>query len=352
MNRRICVILLLACASLACSKAQAFSFSLDSIAAMGKFPRFIVNTYRWGDVFFNGYDTTYVKPSGYKFNAKIISESWNDLYGFILPNDRYVFMRSDPSTSAGLYLTYLAVSAGYDVNVSKLFGGVDRSRQRFRFGFNCMLFGAELYVIRNDVGSTIRRFGNRKDPMHLKVPFNAIDNYTWGLDAYYFFNHKRYSEAASFNFSRIQTRSQGAFYTGFSIYTQKLNFDFSGLPSDMRDMLPDDWHSYRYAVNTHNYAVRLGYGYNWVFSPRWVLGVSESPVIGVRRGYINSDIKKTSFSLYNRAKLALVWNSPDNRFFFGAQGKCEIAIVNDKRTTYASALLSGEAAFGVRFNLW
>lgn len=352
MSRRVCIILFLAIASLGLTKAEAFSFSLDSIAAMGKFPRFVVNTYRWGDVFFNGYDTTYVKPSGYKFNAKITSETWNDMYGFILPNDRYMFMRSSPSTSAGIYLTYLAVSAGYDVNMSKLFGGVDRSRQRFRFGFNCMLFGAELYVIRNDVGSVIRRFGERREPMRLKVPFNGINNYTWGLDAYYFFNHKRYSESASFNFSRVQTRSQGAFYTGFSIYTQKLNFDFSGLPADMRALLPDEWDGYRYSVNTHNYAVRIGYGYNWVFSPRWVLGVSESPVIGVRRGYVNSDIKKTSFSLYNRAKLALVWNSSDNRLFFGAQGKFDLAIVNDKRTTYAGVVLSGEAVFGVRFNLW
>ena len=30
--------------------------NLDSIAAWGKFPRFCINTYRWGDRFFNGYD--------------------------------------------------------------------------------------------------------------------------------------------------------------------------------------------------------------------------------------------------------------------------------------------------------
>lgn len=55
-------------------------------------------------------------------------------------------MTSDNSTSAGLYLTYLAVSVGYDINLSKILGGVDRSRKRFRFGFNCMLFAAEFYM--------------------------------------------------------------------------------------------------------------------------------------------------------------------------------------------------------------
>ena len=42
-------------AFLSCGSAQALSFNLDSIAEWGKFPRFVVNTYRWGDKFFNGY---------------------------------------------------------------------------------------------------------------------------------------------------------------------------------------------------------------------------------------------------------------------------------------------------------
>lgn len=32
---------------------KALSFALDSVAEWGKFPRFCVNTYRWGDRFFN-----------------------------------------------------------------------------------------------------------------------------------------------------------------------------------------------------------------------------------------------------------------------------------------------------------
>lgn len=352
MSRKFVVILLFMVSLLSPVGAGALSFNLDSIAEWGKFPRFVVNTYRWGDVFFNGYDTTYVKSTGYKFNAKITTESWTDGYRFVLPNDKYIYMQSEPSTSAGLYLTYLAVSAGYDVNISKLLGGVDRSRQRLRFGFNCMLFAAEFYVVKNDVGTRIKRFGDEHKPLHLNLGFNAINNYTWGVDAYYFFNHKRYSEAATFNFSRVQKRSQGAFYTGFSIYTQKLDFDFKGLPEDLREQLPPNWADYRYNVNTHNYAVRFGYGYNWVFAPKWVLGVSESPTIGVRKGFVNSDIEKVSFSLYNRLKLSVVWNSPDNRFFFGALGKFDVAIVNDETTTYAGGVLSGEAVFGIRFNLW
>lgn len=350
LTRIYTLLLILAAALFFSPGASAISFALDSIAEWGKFPRFVVNTYRWGDKFFNGYDTTFVKGTGYKFNAKITTDSWLDGYQFVLPNNKEIFMRSDPSTSAGVYLTYLAVSAGYDVNVSKLLTGKDSSRRRFRFGFNCMLFAAELYFIKNDGGTTIKRFGDRKHPHKLNLDFNGINNTTWGVDAYYFFNHKRYSEAASFNFSRIQRKSQGAFYTGFSIYTQKLDFDFNSLPQAMKEQLPETWPEYHYRVNTHNYALRLGYGYNWVFARNWLLGVSESPIIGVRKGFVNSDIEKVSFSMYNRLKLSVVWNS--GRWFFGAVGKFDVAIVNDQRTTYAGGVLSGEAVFGCRFNLW
>ncbi len=347
--RRLFTAFALLVAFLAPQQSEAISFALDSIAEWGKFPRFCVNTYRWGDKFFNGYDTTYVRGTGYKFNAKITTDSWLDGYNFRLPDNTQIFMRTDPSTSLGFYLTYLAVSVGYDVNLNKYFGGPDRNRERWRFGFNCMLFAAEAYIVKNNVGATIKKFGMEKN---LDLPFNGIDNYTWGIDAYYFFNHKRYSEAATFSYSRVQRRSQGAFYTGFSIYTQKLNFDFSTLPSSLRELLPEHWTDYKYRVNTHNYALRVGYGYNWVFAPKWVLGVSESPIIGIRKGYVNSDIEKVSLSLYNRLKLSVVWNSANGRFFAGGVCKFDVAIVNNQRTTYAGGVLSGEAVFGVRFNIW
>ena len=333
MKRLRLFLILLSAVIASSTAAHAFSFNLDSIAAMGKFPRFVVNTYRWGDKFFNGYDTTYVQATPYKF---------------LLPENKNIFMRSDPSTSVGVYLTYLAVSAGYDVNLSKLFTGVDRSRQRLRFGFNCMLFAAEAYMIKNDVGTTIKRFGDRHNK--LDIPFDGINNTTWGIDAYYFFTHKQYSEAASFNFSRIQKRSHGSFYTGFSIYTQNLDFDFSKLPDELKAQLPTYWPDDHYRVDTHNYAIRVGYGYNWVFAPKWVFGVSESPIIGVRKGYVQSVDEKVSFSMYNRLKLSVVWNS--GRWFFGAVGKFDVAIVNDRNTTYAGGVLSGEAVFGFRFNIW
>ena len=69
---------------------------------MGKFPRFVVNTYRWGNEFFNGYDTTYVQGTGYKFSAKITADSWMDGYSFVLslPRRSVSMSRTLPYRSA------------------------------------------------------------------------------------------------------------------------------------------------------------------------------------------------------------------------------------------------------------
>ena len=329
---------------------SAFSFNLDSIAAMGKFPNFIVKTYRWGDTFFNGYDTVYVQPTGYKFNAKLLSSYRQDGYRFLIPERKFMKMEGEPISTIGAQLTYLAVSAGYDWNVKQLLTGQQQAFHEYRFGFSCMLFSAEFYATTNKVETRITRFGDYRTPAHYDLPFHGVNNFTWGIDAYYFFNHKRYSQAAAFNFSRVQKKSQGAWYTGVSYYNQDLNFDFTELPPHLRNQLPASWEDYHYRVQTRNYAVLVGYGYNWVFAPKWLFAVSESPIIGIRRGRVNTTYQKTSFSLYNRLRGSVVWNN--NHWFAGLTANFDIAIVNEKKTTYAGTTINTQLSVGYRFNLW
>lgn len=350
----IACVLVLMLGALATPSAKAISFNLDSIAAWGKFPKFCIGVYRWGDKFFNTYDTTYVEGTGMKFNVKLTADSWLDYYRFVLPNDngvkfdnRFIDLISRPSTSVGVHLTYLAVSIGYDINLSSLFHGVKVGRQRYQFGFNCALFGFEAYKEINNVGTRMTRFGARK---HLDIPYDGMHSDSWGLDLYYFFNNKRYSQAAAFSYSRIQKKSQGSWYVGLSVYSQNYDFDFSNLEEPYKSMLPTEWENNHFITHTQNYGIRFGYGYNWVFAKHWLLAATISPTVGLKHGFTNSSIKKTSFSLYNRAKISLVWNG--GRWFAGVIGSADTAVVSDRQTTFLGNNISIAAAAGWRFNLW
>lgn len=330
---------------------RAISFDLDSIAAWGKFPRFCVNTYRWGDHFFNGYDTIYVTGTGYKFNVKAKSNSWIDYYNFDLPNDMRMRMTSQPSTTAGLWLTYMAVSVGYDKNFSNIFGWSGHAKEQFTFEFNCSLFACNLYYINNKSSMDISRFGRRGATYNPDITFHGATSRVFGLDAYYFFNHKKYSQGAAFSFSRVQHKSQGSFFAGFSYSNQDWRFDFSGLPEYMKASLPSDWMDYVYTARTRNYAVKVGYGYNWVIAPGWCICMHASPVFGIKKGYINNpNIEKNTFALSSVGKLSVVWNH--NRWFAGLVGNLNFDLIYDKASTFENGTGSLTISAGYRFNLW
>jgi len=351
LSARILITVVALCAAFAApQRAAAFPLSIDSIAEMGRFPRLCRDVYRWGERFFNGYDSAYVARTYTSFSIKANSESWNDIYNFDLPDNKRIRIVSEPATSAGISLSYLAVSIGYDINVSRFFGGPDRKRKRFNFGFNCSLLAVEYYNIHNDGGTHITRFGDKHATERMHIDFTGIDTHTQGFDAYLFFNQKRYSQAAAFNFGRYQLRSQGSFFAGISYFHNSYNFDFSGLPEEMRDQLPQDWDNYAYHVNTDNFCFRIGYGYNWVLNRHWLIGISESPVLGLQNGRITGNTRPRSASLSNRLKISIVWNN--KRWFAGIIGHADQGLIYNKKQAFINSDLSFNAYFGYRFNLW
>lgn len=331
--------------------SQALSLALDSIATWGKFPRFCINTYRWGDKFFNGYDTTYVSGTGYKFNIKIKTDSWNEYSSFYFYNDTRMKMQTDPCTQVGLWLTYLAVSIGYDKNVSHFFSGKDIERERFVFQFNCSLLAAEFYYYTNNVVNMITEFKNKNNRQKVRYAFDGVNNKSMGVETYYFFNHKKYSQGAAFSFSRIQKKSAGSFFSGLSISMLDYNFDFNKLPDYLKSQLPDNWDSYNYKISNNTYAIKLGYAYNWVFAKNWLLGVSISPTIGFR--YENAKDKEhpdINFSFNGKNKLSVIYNN--DKWFAGVIGRHEFGIINGKQHSLLNTIIGIEASVGWRFNLW
>lgn len=346
------IFFILAAMAVAPQKSHAVSFALDSIAEWGKFPRFCINVYRWGDKFFNSYDSTYVQGSGKRWNIKLKGDSWVDVYDFRFATDDYrMSMLSRPSTTTGFHLSYMAVSIGYDMNISKYFGGSEEARKRFDFQFNCSLFAAEFQYYTNDIGTTIRRMGMPGEVEHTSIPFSGINTNMWQLSLYYFFNHKHYSQGAAFFYSKIQQRSSGTMFAGLTFSGEQFHFNFSELNNNERPRLPDSWDN-NYNVRNKNYGLKVGYAYNWVFHRGWTLGTSLAPVVGLRKGYINIPGEDgNSFFLSGQARLSLIYNLK-KRWFFGVVGRADSDLIYDKEHSLLASDVSVEMSIGYRFDLW
>ncbi|MDE5720506.1 MAG: DUF4421 domain-containing protein [Paramuribaculum sp.] len=340
---RLILLIILAAAT---AEAPALTFDFDSIAAKGPVPKFFVGAYRWVDRTFNGTDTAYVRSTGYKWNVKVRSSNWSDFNSFYFDRNHEMNMHSPFCSSIGADIQFMAVALGYDINLSRLTGGKDRSKSKFNFEFSSGLVSGRIYSINNTDGMTITSFGDLKN---LDTPYKGINSTIWGIEAICVINPRRYSNSAAFSFGKIQLRSQGSWLVGLAFQSQKLDFDFSSLPDDIHQWLPEKWQGMRYATDGINIGVSGGYGYNWVPRRNWTIGVQAIIIPSLNYGYVNTDRKQYSFRMNHRLNLGAVWNH--DRWFIGVTAKLDASLIY-----YYSTLVNGltniEAKAGWRFNLF
>lgn len=325
----------------------AFSWDIDSIARKGSFLRFCANTYKWADNFFNGSDTTYVQSAGYKMNVKLRTSSWSDLNEFYFDGNDQIRLCSPTTATVGFDVAYMAIALGYDVNINKLFGAVDRTKSRFNFDFSSALISGRFYRIKNDYGMNLTSIGEQQN---INYFFKDVATSTWGIDVFCYFNSKRYSNAAATNFGKIQRKSQGSFIAGFAIQHSKMDFDFSTLPDNLKSNLPESWRNKHYYADGNTFGIAGGYGFNWVPKQKFNIGVIGIIIPGLNFGHLNSETKSYSFRINYRCSLSASYNH--KRWFAGIVAKSDLAKIYSVHSTLTNAQWSVEAKVGWRFNIW
>ncbi|MDE6392735.1 MAG: DUF4421 domain-containing protein [Muribaculaceae bacterium] len=325
---------------------RAFSFSADSIAAMGRFPAFCVNVYRNVDRFINSTDSAYVCPSGYAMNVKLRSAGWTDFNSFYFDGDDQIRLHLPFTATVGCEAAFMGLSLGYDISVNRLFGAVDRAKLRINFEFSSALLAGRFYSMRNADGMRLSYLAGSRD---IDCYFNGMETDTWGLEAFYFFNSRKYSYAAATTYGRIQKKSQGSFITGLAYQHQKLDFDFSRLPESLKPSLPEEWRNLRYAADGDSFSIAGGYGFNWVPRQKYNVGIIAVVMPTLNYGFLNSARRNYSFRINYRLTMSAIYNH--DRWFGGVVVKSDLANIYSRHSTLTSALWVIEAKIGWRFNI-
>lgn len=310
------------------------------------FPKFCVDVYNWGDRTFNRYDTTYVVGTGKNWKVMTRSYNWMESYAMIFSPESYLRLRSNPYSDLGAYLCFMAVSVGYTGNMNAIAAGTKSKRNTFNFNFCCALFSATLNYSKTSGGARLTHFGDY--PHHnLNYKFDAISQKTLSGAVYYFFNHRRYSQAAAYSFSKYQLKSAGTWLGGLSFSHQRIDMDFSELPDDMMSHLPSL--KPRYNFHYTDYDLLGGYAYNWVLKPRkWLINGTVMPSIGYKHAYEGTtDGHRNMFSLNGRAMVSGVYN---HRSLFAAlQANFEGHFFFTSDYTFFNSIESISLVVGARF---
>lgn len=318
----------------------------DTSIIYPKFLGFCVGVYNWADRTFNTYDSLYVKGTGKRWKAIVKNENWADSYAFNFRHNMPMRFMGDIYCNLGFYLQYMAVSVGYTLDMSNIIGNKPMLHKKFSAGFSCSLFSVEGYYRENTGGSYLRTFGDYNKGHLFKEEFPGISMIDYGVDAYYFFNHKKYSQGAAYSFSKLQVRSAGSAIIGFNYGYRDITIDLTTLPEKLLPFLKIPPTKYRFHYN--NFCVMAGYGYNLVFAKNWIYNITAIPAIGLNRCFDDSlEGKQDMLSLEITGRTSLTWNI-DN-FFLGVQLQFDGSWYRSSDYSLFSSVENASVSVGVRF---
>ena len=306
------------------------------------------NSIQWYNHTFNDYDTTYVASIGKLWKITVKNENWIDDYDCRpLPNTLFSF-HSGVTSLIGAYLSVAGITLGYSVDVDRLFGNKPDNK-KFELSFNCALFTVEYWrtVNRGKMYLKVRDL-EEKETYRIR-DFEGFYRRSWGLNAYYFFNHRRYAQAAAYSFSKVQRRDAGSPLVGFNITHQ--NFSF-------KQDLVTDWEAMGFAQDEQgdetlfdytDFCLSGGYAYNWVLGEKWLLNGTALVHAGVKHAHSasTSDGGGNFFSLNSKLRASALYRH--RGFFISAQGYLDTRFFNTGRYHFRSFLVDFALVTGICF---
>lgn len=275
---------------------------------------------------FNAIDTSYISPNLYNLAFMLEHSTWYEHYRLGNNNRNHPKRLSfSPTlgTKLGVYFGWRWIFLGYTFDIEDLFGDNKDKPKKKEMSLNIYSskFGVDLYYRKTGSDFKLRSYEgfDLNDPSLKDIHFDGLQSSIRGLNAYWIFNHKKFSYPAAYSQSTNQRRSAGSFMAGFSYSQHRIYFDYAKLPSAILDRLSP---SMKFShIKYSDYSLGFGYGYNWVFAKNWVSNLSLLPGIGYKKSRIDDNdfkteswIKDINFDLITRA--GIVYNN--SKYFVGA----------------------------------
>lgn len=318
----------------------------DTTVRYPRFLKFCLNVYKWADKTFNSYDTTYVEGTGRRWKARLLCDNWNDSY-YINPGKKLpIRVISDPYSNIGAYIQYMAVSIGYSLDLNSIIAKNTARHRKLEYTFSCARFNIEGHWWQNYGRSFIRTFGDYHDGRIIKEPFDGVRLNNLEIYGYYFFNNRKYSQGASYNFSKFQRKSAGSAIIGLGYSNTNISLDLNLLPDDLKPYLSINPDIYKF--HYRSYYLISGYGFNWVWNKHFLFNASVFPGIGVNFMYAdNSSGQDENLAMNVRAMSSITYNLKD--FFVCGVVKFDGSWYISDSNTLFSSVQNAQVSVGLRF---
>ena len=285
---------------------------------------------------FNTYDTTYIEPQHYKFQAMLQMSSMFQQFTLYQDDVHKLSLSPDVNTRIGPYVGYSLIFLGYTLQLNNLYIG--NNKKTFNLSLYTSLIGADIFINNNnkfkikDIISADATSGIAEAMYN--VEFGGFNVNYWGFNTYYIFNHRRHGSPAAYNQSTCQKRSAGSPLVGFGFGRYNMEMDWQQLDNLISHHVPSYTPqfadgSYTESVKYDRYSLYGGYSYNWAFARNWMMGGSATLALSYNKGgsetfrldNIFRDFKFDNLRVDGISRLAVVWNN--TRLFAGLMAKVD-----------------------------
>ena len=282
-----------------------------------------------------GFDQTedyWIEPQHYEF--QVMGQITHSFESFTLRSDENsITLSPDSKTKVGPYFGWRWIFLGYTFDIKNIGFSKGGLKDEFDLSIYSSQVGVDLYYRRTGSDYKIRdvEFGSdSRAALFEGMPFDGATVGMTGVNAYYIFNHKRFSYPAAFAQSTCQKVSCGSWMAGAGYTKNTIELDYTklqdALSSRMGYEVKLDSSMMFESIKYHDIMLSGGYAYNWVFAKNFLfcaslqLGLAYKVSYGdmadeQKRGF-NFDFKNVNLDgigrfgmVYNNTRWFAGWNA-------------------------------------------
>lgn len=311
---------------------------------------------------FDRLEDEYIEPQHYEWSVML--QATRNFEEFILSsNGQSIMFSPDQRIKVGPYFGWRWFFLGWTFDLKNLDLFSSSDKREFAFSIYSSQVGVDMFYRRTGSDYQLRqvRMGYGIDGTRFEdTPFSGIAVGITGVNAYYIFNHGRFSYPAAFSQSTCQKISCGSWLAGAGFYKNTLDLDFEQL----RDLLEHKLGSEQPVrldsglmfnrIKYFDYSLSAGYAYNWVFAKNWLFCASGQAALAYKTShgdtaddYDGFSIKKVNLDGIGR--FALVYNN--TRWYAGATAILRTNNYHNERFTANNIFGSFNTFVGYNFGL-
>ena len=304
----------------------------------------------------------YIEPQHYEFTVMgQITRTYETFT--IASNGQSILLAPDGQTKVGPFFGWRWFFFGYTFAINGLSFAKDGFRKEFDFSAYSSQIGLDLFYRRTGNEYKIRdvKLGYGIDGNLFEgVPFSGINVGITGLNAYYIFNHGRFSYPAAFGQSTCQKVSCGSWMAGAGYMKNTLDLDHEELQRTLASRVPENqevkidsglmFNSIKYS----DFMLSGGYAYNWVFAKDWLFCASGQLAMAYKTTYGEVADEKKGFDIHKFnpdliGRFGLVYNN--TRWYTGLSVILRTNNYHTSRFTADNIFGSFNAYIGYNFKI-